>query len=63
MDEFMDALTERNNWREALRQGVIPEEVGVQLDLYRKLRDDPAWRSTRFLEALGEMALSYEDTL
>jgi len=59
----MTALEERNNWRQALSQGVIPEEVGIQLDLYRRLRDDPTWRSTSFLEALGEMALAYEDTL
>ena len=51
------AHEERAEWREQMERGECPERVKRSIELYKKLRTDPTWRSTRMLETLGEAAL------
>ncbi len=56
------AHNERAEWREQMKNGVIPERVQRSIELYEKLRLDPCWRSTRMLECLGEAALLWYES-
>lgn len=51
------ALTERNEWRTEMKNGEIPEDVRRSIELYKKMRSESTWRSSRFVECLGEAAL------
>lgn len=51
------AHEERAEWREQMERGEVPERVRRSIELYKKLREDPYWRSSRFVETLGEAAL------
>jgi len=51
------AITERNKWRDELKSGKIPDDVRHKINLYKKMRDDPGFRSTALFESLGEAAL------
>lgn len=55
-----NAKEQRDEWQELLSSGEIPEDVQHSIDLYKKMRDDPCWRASSFLERLGEAALAFE---
>lgn len=59
----MIALDERNEWREQLKAGIIPDAVRMQVELYRSKRDNPDWRATRIVETLGEAACVLVDQI
>lgn len=56
------AHNERAEWRDQMKRGEIPERVQRSIELYKKLREDPCWRSTRMLECLGEAALLWYES-
>ena len=59
----MLAIDERNMWREQMQRGEIPQQVRGIIEMYKKQREDPCWRATRYVECLGEAALLFLEQL
>lgn len=53
----MLAHEERNSWWEKLRKEELPPELEEYILWYMNNRDDETWRSSRLVEALGEVVL------
>lgn len=56
------AIDERYEWRKQLENGEIPEEVEFAILQYKSQRGDSTWRSSKFVELLGEAALYWFET-
>jgi hypothetical protein len=53
----------REELRKEMLKGVIPQVVQDYVKQYTVLREDPCWRSTAFVECLGEAAIVGLDSL
>lgn len=54
---------QRKQWQEKLSQGEIPKDVQEAIDIYKKMREDPYWRSSSLFERLGEAAIALEKNI
>ena len=57
------AKEQRDKWRDELQKGTVPDDVRRAIELYRTIRTDSQYRSTTFIESLGEAALVLLDKL
>lgn len=57
------AHEQRKEWANKLKAGEIPEEIARSISRYRKLRSKSTWRSSSFLEHLGEAAIALDEIL
>ena len=60
----MYAIEERMQWQDSLQNNELPTELEEYILWYKNFRNDYSWRSTRLVEALGEVALHwYEERM
>lgn len=53
---------QREGWRKQLESGEFTEDMKAAIAHYQSMRNNPTWRSTKFLELLGEIASHYART-
>lgn len=54
------AKEQREEWQKELSEGNIPDDVQKAINEYKRLRESSTWRSSSFLERLGESAVAFE---